>query len=961
MLSKEITLFLLFLNICLFPTIFALNQEGLSLLTWLSTFNSSASASFFSSWNPTDQTPCKWDYIKCTDNEFVSEITITSIDLPTTFPTQILSFNFLKVLELSNGNLSGEIPSSMGNVSRNSRRNRNCTKLQQLELFDNQLVGRIPIQIGRLMALEIFRAGGNSGIDGEIPASISNCTMLSFLGLADTGITGQIPNSLGALKNLKTLSIYTANLTGDITPELGNCSSLENLFIYQNQISGEIPKEFGFLKNLKRLLLWQNNLRGEIPGDLGNCSRLIIIDFSLNFLSGEIPLSLQNIGTLEGLLLSDNHITGVIPQYIGNLSNLRQIELDNNNITGKIPSNIGLLKELTLFFAWQNQLQGEIPNELADCQKLQDLDLSNNFLTGPVPKSVFNLRNLTKLLLISNRLSGEIPTDIGNCSSLIRLRLGSNMLHGEIPSEIGMLGNLRFLELSENQFTGKIPPDIGNCKQLEMVDLHGNKLQGEIPLSFVSLLELNVLDLSMNEISGNIPESIGNLTSLNKLVLSGNDISGAIPQTLGVCKDLQLLDVSSNRLSGSIPDEIGHLQELDILLNLSVNFLTGPIRKAFRISQSLQTWTYLTTWSVPNTKFFQELPNGTFIGNEELCFSMNKCNTKKDIHRNLTILIVLIFIIALITVSAGTIFYNRAKYTIFKKNDEENGHQWTFIPFQKLNFSVDDVVSKLSDSNIVGRGCSGIVYRVEIPTMQVIAVKRLWPKKRGEIPQRDLFSAEITTLGSIRHKNIVRLLGCCDNGKTRLLLFDYISNGSLAGLLHEKKMILDWNARYNIIVGAAQGLAYLHHDCIPPIVHRDIKTNNILVGPLFEAFLADFGLAKLVSSSDSKSSDIVAGSYGYIAPEYGYSLKITEKSDVYSFGIVLLEVLTGMEPTDPQLPDGKHIVTWVYEEIRTKQKNLTSIIDQQLLLQSGTQTEEMFQVLGIALLCVNPSQMKDLQ
>lgn len=1002
----------------------ALNQEGLSLLAWLSTFNSSSSAVFFSSWQQTHETPCKWDYIKCNDHAFVSEITITSIYLPTTFPDHVLSFEFLRVIELSNGNLTGEVPSSLGNCSSltyldlsfNSLKGDipseigklsmlqqlslnsnyfegqipqeigNCTQLQKLELFDNNLVGRVPISLAQLAFLEIFRAGGNL-IDGSIPVQLSNCTRLIILGLADTGITGPIPCSLGALKSLKTLSVYTSHLTGEIPPELGNCSSLESLFIYQNQVSGAIPTEIGSLRNLKRLLLWQNNLRGAIPGAIGNCSRLTVIDLSMNFLEGEIPPSLQHLDMMEGLLLSDNHITGVIPEYIGNFSELRQLELDNNNISGGIPSTIGLLTELTLFFAWQNHLHGDIPKELANCNKLQDLDLSNNYLTGPVPELLFNLKNLTKLMLISNQLSGEIPPHIGNCSSLIRLRLGSNMFNGEIPSKIGMLENLRFLELSENQFSGKIPP-LGNCKELEMVDLHGNKLQGEIPLSIVSLLELNVLDLSMNEISGNIPESIGNLKSLNKLVLSGNSISGSIPRSLGLCKDLQLLDLSSNSLYSFIPEEIGHLQELDILLNLSMNSLTGAIPGSFSsfsklsnmdISRnmlvgSLKVLSNLDNLAslnvsynnfaglVPNTKFFQNLPYDSFAGNRKLCFVKNKCYPNKDTHRrkyvrNLTILSVFIFIIVLIMVTSGAMYYTRTTRGVAtKENDEEKGLHWEFTPFQKLNFSVEDVVTKLTDQNIVGRGCSGIVYRVEVPMRQVIAVKRLWPMKGDGAHQRDLFSAEVSTLGSIRHKNIVRLLGCCDNGKTRLLLFDYISNGSLAGLIHDKKTCLDWNARYNIIMGAAQGLAYLHHDCIPPIVHRDIKTNNILVGPTFEAYLADFGLAKVITSSDSsRTSDVVAGTYGYIAPEYGYSLKITEKSDVYSYGIVLLEVITGMEPNDPRMPDGNDVVSWVHEELRTKLRDFTSIVDQQLLLQSSTQTEEMLQVLGIALLCVNHS------
>lgn len=240
--------------------------------------------------------------------------------------------------------------------------------------------------------------------------------------------------------------------------------------------------------------------------------------------------------------------------------------------------------------------------------------------------------------------------------------------------------------------------------------------------------------------------------------------------------------------------------------------------------------------------------------------------------RNLVIYALLSITVTVVIVIFGLFLFIRVRGAAFGKNidEEEKDLEWDFTPFQKLNFSINDVVPRLSDSNIVGKGCSGIVYRVETPRKQTIAVKKLWPVKNGELPElpeRDLFSAEVQTLGSIRHKNIVRLLGCCNNGKTRLLLFDYICNGSLTGLLHEKRLFLDWDARYKIILGAAHGLAYLHHDCIPPIIHRDIKANNILVGPQFEAFLADFGLAKPVQSPESSAaSNTVAGSYGYIAP-----------------------------------------------------------------------------------------------
>ncbi|WJX76396.1 LRR receptor-like serine/threonine-protein kinase rgi2 [Trifolium repens] len=276
----------------------------------------------------------------------------------------------------------------------------------------------------------------------------------------------------------------------------------------------------------------------------------------------------------------------------------------------------------------------------------------------------------------------------------------------------------------------------------------------------------------------------------------------------------------------------------------------------------------------------------------------------------------------------GVVMVFRARRIVRDDNDSDMGGggdswPWQFTPFQKVNFCVEQILKCLVESNVIGKGCPGIVYRGEMENGDVIAVKRLWPTTtkartttRYDHSQsdklavnggvRDSFSAEVKTVGSIRHKNIVRFLGCCWNRNTRLLMYDYIPNGSLGSLLHEgNDNCLDWHIRFKIILGSAQGLAYLHHDCAPPIVHRDIKANNILIGLEFEPYIADFGFAKLVDDGDfARSSSTLAGSYGYIAPEYGYMMKITEKSDVYSYGIVVLEVLTGKQPIDPTIPDG---------------------------------------------------------
>ncbi|KAL0435510.1 UNVERIFIED_CONTAM: Receptor-like protein kinase [Sesamum radiatum] len=254
------------------------------------------------------------------------------------------------------------------------------------------------------------------------------------------------------------------------------------------------------------------------------------------------------------------------------------------------------------------------------------------------------------------------------------------------------------------------------------------------------------------------------------------------------------------------------------------------------------------------------------------------------------------------------------------RNWEEANHFLGNSLHSEAEFSVDQVLRSLVEENAVGKGCSGIVYRAELDSGEVIAVKKLWPTtiQAGHNCQNDPSGV----VGFATPFQLRLLL----ESNTRLLMYDYMPNGSLGSLLHEKSGgCLEWDVRYRVILGAAQGLAYLHHDCVPPIVHRDIKANNILIGLDFEPYIADFGLAKLVDDGDfARSSNTVAGSYGYIAPEYGYMMKITEKSDVYSYGVVVLEVLTGKQPIDPTIPDGLHIVDWV----RHNWTHGTEVLDQ---------------------------------
>lgn len=256
---------------------------------------------------------------------------------------------------------------------------------------------------------------------------------------------------------------------------------------------------------------------------------------------------------------------------------------------------------------------------------------------------------------------------------------------------------------------------------------------------------------------------------------------------------------------------------------------------------------------------------------------------------------------------------------------------------------------------ILGMGSTGTVYKAEMPGGEIIAVKKLWGKHKVEnVRKRRGVLAEVDVLGNVRHRNIVRLLGCCSNRECTMLLYEYMPNGNLDDLLHAKNkgenLVADWVTRYKIALGVAQGICYLHHDCDPVIVHRDLKPSNILLDGEMEARVADFGVAKLIQSDESMS--VIAGSYGYIAPEYAYTLQVDEKSDIYSYGVVLMEVLSGKRSVDAEFGDGNSIVDWVRSKIKTKE-GVIDILDKNAGAACSPVREEMMQMLRIALLCTS--------
>ncbi|KAH7444545.1 hypothetical protein KP509_02G082100 [Ceratopteris richardii] len=942
----------------------------------------------------------------------LQSLALPSLNLSGILPiSDVIRFPKLTYLDLSSNNLSGTIPASFCSyypslIELHLAFNQlsgpippdiaACAHLRALTVHDNQLSGHIPASLGRLTQLEVLRVGGNSLLSGGLPAELGNCSSLKALGVAATSVTGSIPPEFGRLVHLETLMIFEANLSGPIPPELGNCSQLVELYLFSNRLSGSLPPELGKLAKLEKLYLWQNQLSGSIPAELQSLKRLQSLDLSQNYFSGSIPASLGTLATMSRLFLSANFLSGNIPVELGNCSMMVGLQLDRNLFTGSIPMALGKLSNLQLLFLWNNSLEGEIPSSLGDCQNLQSVDLSWNRLSGSLPVELLELQLLDKFLVMANELSGSIPKAIGKCRSLNRLRLAKNKFSGPIPAEIWTLQKLTFLDISENQLSGRISESIGECTTLELFDAHENLLQGPIPTQLGNLHNLQSIDISLNRLTGQLPSSLGSLSRLTKLKVQSNSMSGCIPPELRKCESLTTLDLSSNSFFGTIPSALGGISTLSVSLNISCNKLSGPVPEEFenlfalgeldlshnQLSGSLDVFARMSSLvslnisynvfsgPLPDAYIFKSMYASNYAGNPGLCAPSSYCNAairgrtrrRKAIVGFLSGSVFLSFLAGLLLVRITVRRSAKARMDMEDLNDL--GWPWELIPFTKLSFTAAEVLERMVDENIVGKGGSGEVYRAEMSNGEVIAMKKVL-RAAGK-GTRDCFAAEVEALRTARHTNIVRLLGVCLGNRVNLLLYEFIGNGSLEEWLHSHKRALDWDNRYEIALGVAQGLAYLHHDCVPPILHRDIKASNILLDGRLHPLLADFGLAKFahVSSPETHLSlqTMLAGSYGYIAPEHAYTIRITEKSDVYSYGVVLLEILTGRRPVEMctmmeneagVAGHERHIIDWV-REMRHCHQDLADALDPRLRGMPDPFIKEMFQTLAVAMECVHP-------
>ncbi|KAA8518179.1 hypothetical protein F0562_015653 [Nyssa sinensis] len=811
----------------------------------------------------------------------------------------------------------------------------------------------------------------------------SNNSMVEKLDLSRRGLQGNV-SLISELKALKWLDLSYNNFHGSIPPAFGNLSKLEFLDLSSNKFGNSIPADLGRLRNLRSLNL------------------------SNNLLTGAIPHELEGLKKLQDFQIFTNRLNGSIPIWVGNLTNLRVFTAYENELIGKIPDNLGSVSELELLNLHSNQLEGSIPESIFALGKLEVLVLTQNRLSGNLPELVGNCKGLSSIRIGNNELIGNIPKTIGNVSSLTYFEADNNNLSGQIVPEFAQCSNLTLLNLAFNGFTGMIPPELGQLANLQELIVSGNSLFGEIPTSILRCKNLNKLDLSNNRFNGTISEDLCNTSRLQYLILGQNSLRGEIPHTIGSCLKLLELQMGSNYLTGSIPPEIGHIKNLQITLNLSFNHLHGPlppelgrldklvsldvsnnqlsgnIPVAFKGMLSLIEVNFsnnLFTGPIPAFVPFQKSPNSSFLGNKGLCgVPLSLCGNSKgadheSYHHRVSYRIILVVIgsglAVFVSVTVVVLLFmmrERQEKAAKSAGVTDNGTNNrpliiagnVFVENLKQAIDFDAVVkATLKDSNKLSTGTFSSVYKAVMPSGMTLSVRRLSSMDRTIIHHQNKMIRELERLSKLCHDNLMRPIGFVIYEDVALLLHQYLPNGTLAQFLHDSTKLPeykpDWPIRLAIAIGVAEGLAFLHHVAI---IHLDISSGNVLLDSDFNPLVGEVEISKLLDPTRGTASiSAVAGSFGYIPPEYAYTMQVTAPGNVYSYGVVLLEILTTRIPVDEAFGEGIDLVKWVHSA-PARGETPEQILDARLSTVSFAWRKEMLAALKVALLCTDTTPAK---
>ncbi|KAJ4729565.1 LRR receptor-like kinase family protein [Melia azedarach] len=868
-------------------------------------------------------------------------------------PASIGELRLLEVLELQGNNFSGEIPYQISALEH----------LRILNLSFNSFSGEVPRRLignGGLSAIDL---SNNELSGGFVIDSLSKCEFLTHLKLSNNFLTDNIPKDIAKCRSLRNLLLDGNILEGPIPKEIGLMSELRVLDVSRNSLTERIPIELANCSKLSVVVLTNledfskddtgllmdgsrgefNAFEGGVPYELLSIPSLRVLWAPRANLGGRLPDNWSESCSLRVLNLGQNRFSGVVPKSLGMCKNLTYLDLSLNNFVGYLPMQLRV-PCMVYFNVSQNNITGGFPRfENASCGgspsflDLEDIQFAypNVPVLDPNPGEKFGIVHDFS----SNMLFGSLPSfTVGdgflaaaNYKPHYRLLLNNNMFNGSVPGELvsncNDLGSLS-VNLSANQLSG-YEASLLDCIQLEEFEAANNQIGGPIDSGIGKLMKLQLLDLRKNRVSGCLPDELGKLKFLKWILLGGNNITGEISSQFGQLNSFTVLDLSHNALTGSIPASLTKATNLEILL-LDHNRLSGEVPASFSNLSNLTTLNLSFNNLSGHIPHLQHLDCNWFQGNKNLG-SCPDTNSSASVSGKLPVQLdqklqsrkrLKLFIIAVVaSASASALLFTLLVIVFvilrrrkFGRLASLRGKAMVTFADTPAELTYDNVVratGNFSIGNLIGTGGFGSTYKAELAPGYLVAVKKLSIGRFQGIQQ---FDAEIRTLGRIRHKKLVTLIGYYVGEAEMFLVYNYLSGGNLETFIHNRSgKNVHWPVIHKIAIDIAQALAYLHYSCVPRIVHRDIKPSNILLDEELNAYLSDFGLARLLEVSETHATTDVAGTFGYVAPEYATTCRVSDKADVYSFGVVLLELMSGKKSLDPSFSEygnGFNIVSW---------------------------------------------------
>ncbi|KAF8035274.1 hypothetical protein BT93_C1332 [Corymbia citriodora subsp. variegata] len=829
-----------------------------------------------------------------------------------------------------------------------------------------------------------------------------NMTILPRLKLSN--VTCNCSFISGTVCHITRIQLKGLNLTGVFPDEFGNLTYLTEMSILGNRISG-IPKEIGNISTLEELILEDNLLEGTLEPNIGNLSRLRRLLLTANNFTGTIPESFGNLKNLEDFRIDGNTLSGKIPDFIGNWTKVKRLDMQGTSMEGSIPSSISLLTNLTeLRISDLNGPSSDFPH--LQGMNMRYLILRNCLLMGSIPGYIGEWTNLNTLDLSANRLSGQVPDTMG--PALNYMFLTNNSLTGAVPNWV--TSSKQSLDLSYNNFTGSSPT---SCQQAEVnlvssYSSNGNNslwcIEKDLPCSgkaqhhsmFINCggtkmaFDGNQYEEDTNQNGPSIFSSsssekwaysstgvyMGNdkaaYTANNPFSLNMNGpefyktarLSPWSIRYYGLCMmegsykvrlHFAEIQYSNDETFSSLGKRIFDvsIQGNQVLKDFNIAKEAGGVGKGiyrdfdniYVNGSSLEIhlyWSGKGTTAIPDRGTYGPLISAIAVTpNFDVGSDGLSAGAIAGIVVASVVLLVLILIVLWLT---GFLGGREVEDPELRGLDLQTGH---FTLRQ-----IKAATGNFNSMNKIGEGGFGPVYKGILSDGTIIAVKQLSSKsKQGN---RE-FLNEIGMISALKHPNLVKLYGCCIEGNQLLLVYEYLENNSLARALFgrdEQLIELDWATRKKICLGIAMGLAYLHEESRLKIVHRDIKATNVLLDKELNAKISDFGLAKLDEEENTHISTRIAGTIGYMAPEYAMRGYLTDKADVYSFGVVALEIVSGKSNTN-YMPKEEfvYLLDWAY--VLQEQGNVLELVDPRL--GSDYSEEEAVRMLNLALLCTNPS------